>query len=672
MELPGNAFLPLLLSELEKMSEQERDLIFRSVNRFGQEVVCWFDNQDHIRYISPNCLTLFGWEMSQFMQRPELLEQVIYPDDRSLWRRHSKRGREEIELRIVTSGGTQEWMEYRCLPLIDAHGKHCGRIGTFMNISRRHAVQHRAQALALALEQSPTGIVVTGADGNVLYANEAFHALRCNVIGAVHGNKLDLFTLEYQDQLSDLWDLLQKGESWKGEKVCEYAGREQIVELIVTPVVDEMDQVSLILFLVQDVTRERHDQQLLQQQHEQLQQLFAKVEKISREWELSFDCIDDIIFLMDGAGQIQRINQAVERHYHVCVKKLVGRSVDSFLPKSVVPQFFADEQGEFFDERVEKSFSWQAFEFLKQSEETRGVRVVTLHDVTEMRALTDQLEKAYESQKAAQSQLVQQEKMASIGQLAAGVAHEINNPVGFIRSNLNTLGKYLQRFDDHIDTLEHLLQQTGQEELIAQANKSRKEKKLNLISQDAVQLIEESVEGTNRVSVIVQNLKSFSRVDDTGLRWADLNECLEASLSIAWNEIKYNSRIEKDYGDLPQVLCNPQQLNQVILNLLVNAAQAIEQQGVITLKSWADSQWAYISVQDTGCGMSPEVKKRIFDPFYTTKEVGKGTGLGLSICYDIISKHHGSISVDSILAQGTTFRIQLPLQPLEDVEQDSA
>ena len=305
--------------------------------------------------------------------------------------------------------------------------------------------------------------------------------------------------------------------------------------------------------------------------------------------------------------------------------------------------------------------------FLQKNEKNKEGRVVTLHDVTAMRQLTEQLEQAYESQKAAQSQLVQQEKMASIGQLAAGVAHEINNPVGFIRSNLNTLGKYLQRLNEHIESLEQVIANSDREDLIQQAKESRRKKKLNVILEDASELIEESVEGTNRVSVIVQNLKSFSRVDDAGFHWADLHECLEASLSIAWNEIKYNSQIEKDYGDLPQVFCNPQQLNQVFLNLLVNAAQAIAQHGTITIKTWVDEQWAHIAIKDTGCGMNDEVKSRIFDPFYTTKEVGKGTGLGLSICYDILSKHHGLISVDSALGQGTVFYLQLPLQPPEEM-----
>jgi len=659
--------LPLVLDELEKMSEQQRDLLFRSVNRFGREVVCWFDSDENLRYISPNCLKLFGWKMEQFLDQPQLLEQMIHSDDRLLWEHHQTHpaGHQDVEIRILTSGGTLEWMEYRCLPLVDKHGKRCGRIATFMNISRRHEAQFRTQALALALEQSPTGIVVTDNDGNVLYANEAFHGLQCRTLGAIQGRKLDLFSREHRGQLPDLWPCLATGETWKGEKVCFFEEQKRVVELVVTPVLDQQNEVTHILFLIQDVTRQRQDQQLLHQQHKQLRQLFDDVEKISREWALSFDCIDDIMFLMDGAGHIQRINLAVEKHYGRSIKKLTGTSVNDLLPQDVTRQFFDHGQGEFYDDRIKKWFSWRAFDFLEKDEKNQDIRVVTLHDVTALHQLTEQLEKSYESQKVAQSQLVQQEKMASIGQLAAGVAHEINNPVGFIHSNLNTLGKYLQRITAYMDSLEQIIHQSGHDDLLQQAKECRKGSKVDYLLEDTADLIKESIEGTDRVSVIVQNLKSFSRVDDAGLHWTDLHDCLEASLSIAWNEIKYNCRIEKEYGVLPQVLCNPQQLNQVLLNLLVNAAQAIEQQGVIILKTWADEQWAHITVKDNGCGMSDDVKSRIFDPFFTTKKVGEGTGLGLSICYDIIGKHHGLISVDSTLGAGTEFHLKLPLNSSE-------
>jgi two-component system, NtrC family, sensor kinase len=164
------------------------------------------------------------------------------------------------------------------------------------------------------------------------------------------------------------------------------------------------------------------------------------------------------------------------------------------------------------------------------------------------------------------------------------------------------------------------------------------------------------------VRAIVQNLKSFSRVNDGQLSYVDLNDCLESTISIAWNELKYKATLHRDYGQLPQVKCLPQQLNQVFLNMLVNAAHAIDKQGEITVTTRLEGSRVSVAIKDTGCGIPEENRSRIFEPFFTTKEVGKGTGLGLSISYDIIKKHNGTIEVESGVGTGTTFIITLPVE----------
>ena len=264
---------------------------------------------------------------------------------------------------------------------------------------------------------------------------------------------------------------------------------------------------------------------------------------------------------------------------------------------------------------------------------------------------------AHSELKAAQSQMLQREKMASIGQLAAGVAHEINNPVGFIASNLTTLAKYIDRLTEYIALQEKATMGEAQEQL----REARKKLKIEHIAGDAKDLIRESLDGTDRVSTIVRGLKSFSRVDGATQQATDINECLEATLNIVWNELKYKAVVTKDYGSISRTLCNPQQLNQVFMNLLVNAAQAIEKQGEIRIRSREENGWIFISIADTGCGVSPQNLPRIFEPFFTTKDVGKGTGLGLSISYDIIKKHGGEISVESEPGRGTTFNVKIPV-----------
>jgi len=189
----------------------------------------------------------------------------------------------------------------------------------------------------------------------------------------------------------------------------------------------------------------------------------------------------------------------------------------------------------------------------------------------------------------------------------------------------------------------------------------RKRLKMDYILEDIPQLIAESLEGAQRVRKIVQDLKSFSRVDESEHKRVDINECLDSTINIVWNEIKYVATLEREYGDIPPLLCYPQQINQVFMNLLVNAAHAIEGKGVIRVRTWREGDSLCVAVSDTGCGIAPEIQKRIFEPFFTTKEVGKGTGLGLSISYDIIRKHQGDIVVESEPGKGSTFTVKLPL-----------
>lgn len=287
----------------------------------------------------------------------------------------------------------------------------------------------------------------------------------------------------------------------------------------------------------------------------------------------------------------------------------------------------------------------------------------------EKRVLTEknqELEKAYSELKTAQTHIFQQEKMASIGQLAAGVAHEINNPVGFVMSNLGSLKKYVDRLTGYIAeqarALEAISQGTETSSAVLQRlEESRRSLKIEHITSDVNSLIDESLDGATRVKKIVQAFKSFSHVDEAEVQMADLNECLESTINIVWNELKYKAALKKEFGELPKTLCNPGQLNQVFVNLLINAAHAIEKHGEITVRTWRDNGTVNVSVQDTGCGIAPDNLRKIFEPFFTTKEIGKGTGLGLSIAYDIIKKHNGSMRVDSVVGAGTTFTITLPV-----------
>lgn len=272
----------------------------------------------------------------------------------------------------------------------------------------------------------------------------------------------------------------------------------------------------------------------------------------------------------------------------------------------------------------------------------------------EQSELTQLLSKVEE----AQQQLLQAEKMAAIGQLAAGVAHEINNPIGFVNSNLGTLKTYVGNLLAVLDAYEGVVVQGDR----AALDTARAAADLEFLREDLPALLAESQDGLSRVTRIVQDLKDFSRVDQSGHQPADLNSAMESTLNVVWNEIKYKAEVIREYGEIPEVDCVPAQINQVFMNLLVNAAQAIPRQGNITVRSGHANDHVWFEVEDTGSGMNDDVRRRIFEPFFTTKPVGKGTGLGLSISYDIIVKRHGGrMDVFSEPGKGTRFRIWLPV-----------
>jgi PAS domain S-box-containing protein len=350
-----------------------------------------------------------------------------------------------------------------------------------------------------------------------------------------------------------------------------------------------------------------------------------------------------------------------------------GRIIGGLLLRSLKPYAYADKDvrlaerignqiagaianAQLFIERkrTEEALRRNQEELLKKNEEIEASR-------KNLQLALEELEGAYKELKATQSKILQQEKMASIGQLAAGVAHEINNPMAFISSNLGTLDKYVNRLTEFIQTQSEVIEALHMTDAIEGLKRKQKELKLDYITEDIKGLITESLDGSERVRKIVLGLKSFARVDEAEYKYANINECIESTINIVWNELKYKATLKKDYGNLPLTKCYPQQINQVFMNLLINAGHAIESQGEITIKTWAEDGSILIAISDTGYGISKEDLNKIFEPFFTTKEVGKGTGLGLSITYEIVKKHDGEITVESEVGKGTTFTVRLPI-----------
>ena len=405
------------------------------------------------------------------------------------------------------------------------------------------------------------------------------------------------------------------------------------------------------------------------------------------------DNLPDYIYVKDAEFRYVVSNGAHMRFLGVTAPdEVIGKTVFELFPQELASKYHADDQeaigsGQPLLNREERSVhqterrvAWNLTTKVPLRDSSGKIvgLVGIARDITEkkqaeeaLKKSHDELEQALSELKRTQAQMIQSEKMASIGQLAAGVAHEINNPTGFVSSNLKTLSDYqndmLSLIREYRKLTADLKATVASQENMASISGNldrieglEKEMDIDFILDDTPNLIKESQEGAERIRKIVIDLKDFAHPGEQKLQYADINKALNSTLNIVWNEIKYKATVTKDYGEVPEVQCYPQQINQVFMNLLLNAAQAIEKQGEIRIVTKAVDGYVEIKISDTGVGITKENLSKIFDPFFTTKAVGKGTGLGLNIAYNIIKKHKGTIDVESEVGVGTTFTIRIP------------
>ncbi|MFB3041389.1 MAG: ATP-binding protein, partial [Candidatus Poribacteria bacterium] len=338
------------------------------------------------------------------------------------------------------------------------------------------------------------------------------------------------------------------------------------------------------------------------------------------------------------------------------LEPVIVASVDDLPQEAAVEKRIIKSQG--IQSLVDVPISYQqkvigflGFSCVQEKREWTNDEVSLLKMVGQIITNALQRKQAEEALKDTQAQLALSERMASLGMLVAGVAHEINTPIGAISSMYDTLKRAVEKLKPTLDTI-----------CAKESTEHQKVNKLVKIIENANQVI---ASATQRVTNLVRRLKSFARLDEAEFEEVDIHEGLEDTLAIVYHELKHKAVVERNFRDIPPISCNASQLNQVYLNLLINAVQAIEDKGIITITTFLKNNHVHIQIKDTGVGIPKESFKKIFDPGYTTKGVGVGTGLGLSICLQIVKNHHGDIMVESEIGKGTTFTIILPMTRAE-------
>ncbi|MFA6505263.1 MAG: ATP-binding protein [Treponemataceae bacterium] len=437
----------------------------------------------------------------------------------------------------------------------------------------------------------------------------------------------------------------------------------------------ESDALASIRQTIAPIVAIRYERDIEEHKRLETETLLANNERRLRDL---FDGTRDMIYTADADDLITSVNLAAPTMLGYSSKSdLIGKPFSAFalnsddrelFRKKIAVDGFVDDYEIVLTKKDGTSiFCLETAHSLRDSSnaliESQGIiKDITQRINSERDLWRTNLELAEVNMKLQKTQtlMVQHEKLASIGQLAAGVAHEINNPLGFLISNQNSLEKYFNRIRGAWKAA--LL------DLGPALEQYERNAKLDATFAKLEEVFTESRDGFDRIVKIVGNLKSFSRIDRSAdFESFDVNAGIESTLVVAWNELKYVSEVHKNFGNIPPIKAKGNELNQVFLNILVNAAQALGSQnraekGLIEITTRAEDKSVLIAIRDNGPGIPSEIRNKIFDPFFTTKEPGKGTGLGLSISYDIIvNKHGGSLLVDSESGIGTTFLISLPI-----------
>jgi PAS domain S-box-containing protein len=679
--------------------------LFRELFLNANDGIMIFDAEGNFIEKNPMHRVLTGFTDEDFRGRK--VGEVMGGELQSIWESRDKKGSYRAEFEFERKDGAAQTVDLSIFPIKKESGDLIGYAGIGRDITQRkkaeEAIANRLRyekglaALSRALltgtdseDALPEALdhLLAAADASRVYIFENFehesHGLCMRQIYEVCAagveaqiDNPDLQCIPY-DAGADRWRrMFSSGEPLKGlvrtfseaeRAVLEPQG---ILSMVCIPFKVDGEWHGFVGFDEVKGEREWNDDDIrtLQTAAEIIgiyieKQKFEETLRISEERFRSLvENANDIIYSLTPRGEFTYISPKVSDKMGYEAVELLGKSFFPFLHPDDVSESLEwfesgfenhEEHAEGYEFRMfhkdgrTKWFTTNASQILDESGNVMEL-IGVAHDITQMKMVLEEIEKANQHLKETQAQLAQADKMASLGMLVAGIAHEINTPMGAVNSMHDTLVRA-------VDKLKTTINAQFDTERLKQTSLAAT---LSIID-DANSTIKS---GTARVTNIVRRLRSFARLDEAELKTVDIHEGLEDTLTLIHHDVKHDITVKKDYGDVPPIACFPGQLNQVFLNLLVNARQAIKGKGEITIATYTKGKKVFIRIADTGSGISKENLSKVFDPGFTTKGVGVGTGLGLAICYQIVQDHKGEIMVESELGKGTAFTVVLPMNP---------
>jgi len=611
----------------------------------------------------PNPSLLMGKSDSDFY-RPELW--VKYYNDEQEVIRTGTPLVNIVEL-VEDTKGNIRWNNTSKIPLYGEDGEINGTIGIGSDFTQFKKTEEQLRLQSTALEAAADGITIADRQGNILWANTAMSTITGYSMAEIIGSTSQLFKSGHlsEDFYKNIWLTITSGKTWKGEIINRRKdGVLRTEESTITPVQNESGRISHFVSICRDVTEREALRQEMSSVYAAVSRAKDALLLVSKERkpffinkafsmllgytmnELPAEVISKIVYVDDNDGWDGPASNTNRDGTRVRQEELIALNGDR------IPVEIRD---------------WPVN---GNNEEDLG-QVFVLRDLRDERRLE-------EEQKMMDVRMRQAQKMEAIGQLAAGIAHEINNPIQFVGNNTSFLSTSFSDLTRLIDAQKRALEKAGTAADLSEVNSVIEEIDYSYLQTEVPEAITQTLEGVHRVSDIVKAMKDFSHPGTKNRQRTDLNKAVKDAILVARNEWKYNSDIITDLTpDLPTALCLAGEVNQVILNLLVNSAHAINdavakgrrERGTITLKTEYDSKELRIILSDDGCGIPMSIQDRVFEPFFTTKEVGKGTGQGLAIAYDVIvRKHKGRLSFKSIEGTGTTFVVALPIGTTTETE----